>query len=51
MMLDDLLKDLRTVEKERRLPGSRLCGEAADAIEMLVDRCHMAEEKAAAAEK
>lgn len=48
MILEEVLKDLREVESGNRLMHRPLAGQAADTIELLVERSRILEEKLAA---
>lgn len=48
MILEDVLRDLREVESGNRLMHRPLAGQAADAIEILLEKCKVLEEKLAA---
>ena len=51
MMLEDILYELREVEAGRRLLHRPLAKQAADALELMVDRVRYLEEKVAQAEQ
>lgn len=51
MMMDDILYELREVEAGHRLLHRPLAKEAADALELMVDRVRYLEEKVAQAEQ